>query len=371
MIRSYKLQSISCNQIFCLLYISRILVSLTYIPSLNFQETKGDLLLAVLLMLPMLLLFFLPVYFYMKLYQNRPLSEVAAQYNPIAGKAVSASYFLWFIFTAALNITRFVYFVTAEMNQNASSFLLIFLVAAAACYGAYLGAQSLGRVAVIILWAMLTSFLFVMLFALKHFQLTNFSPMLEDPLTDTLMNAFNLACNTAELTVLPFLLPRMQEKITKKPITVWSAGLVALIFSLYFVSIGTQGYFARTQSFPIYSMSQISGVGILQRLDAVHTSIWIVALLLKTAIFLVAANTALQGVFPKLKVPWSLGACAVLTIGAAFGMSLSFPNYWKTSNRWFSIIPFLLFALVIPAVFVFLKKKKKEGTSDASLAETN
>lgn len=369
MIKSYKLQSVSCFQLFSLLFISRILVSLTYIPSLNAQQTKGDLLLSVLLMLPLLLLCFVPVYFYMKYYQNENLATVARQVSKPVGIGVSGLYCFWFLFIGALNLTRFVYFVTSEMNQNASPFFLVALITLAAGYGAYLGIQSLGRASVVVLWAMLISFIFVMLFALKHFNFTNFSPILENKLTDNIMNAVSITCNTSELTVILFLIPRMEEKIQKKNIAAWVAGIVALVFSLYFVSVGTLGDFAEAQSFPIYSMSQISGVGILQRLDSIHTSIWIVALFLKTALFLIAAQTALKGVFKNLKMPWTLLPCIILIIGLAYGMSFSFPNYWKTSNQWVNIVPFVIFGLVIPGIFALLAKRKKGGVPRAVTEE--
>lgn len=363
LIKSYKLQPVTCFQIFSLFFVSRILVSLTYIPSLNYQQAKGDLLLSVLTMLPLLIIFFLPVYFYMKVYGNENLGSVARRMSKPVGTGISLLYFLWFIYVSALNVTRFVYFVTSELNPDASNFLLILLVIAAACYGAYLGTQSLGRVAVIVLWFILISFIFVMLFALPDFRFSNFSPILENKLSDNMLNAVSLASSSAEITLLPFLVSKMKGTIRKKHFISWSAGIVLLVFALYFVTIGTLGDFAKTQSFPIYAMSQISGVGMLQRLDAVHTSIWIIALFLKVALFLVAAGVALRSVTPKLKVPWTTAIGGALMIVLAYIMSLSFPNYWRTSEHWTSMIPFLLFAVLIPLVFVLLAKKRKGGAS--------
>lgn len=366
MIKSDKLQSVTWFQLFCLLFVSRILISLTYIPSLNFQETNGDLLLSVLLMLPLLILFFLPVFFYMKAYRNENLSEAAHRLSKPVGVAVSGLYYLWFLFTGALNVTRFSYFVTSEMNEHASSFLLILLLIFAACYGAYLGIQSLGRVAAVIIWVMLVSFFFVMLFALKHFEITNFSPILKNKLPSNMMQAVSIACNTVEISVVPFIVPKVKEALRKKHFIIWSIGIVFLIFALYFVSIGTLGDFAQIQSYPIFTMSQISGVGILQRLDVIHTSIWIVSLFLKTAMFLVAATTALRGVIPKIKTPITFFITAILMSAVAWGISLSFPNYWRSSNQWVNIVPFLVFALAIPTVFAIIKRGKGDQMDEVS-----
>lgn len=359
LIKSNKLESISIFQLFSLLFVSRILVSLTYIPSLNYQQVKGDMLLSVLFMLPMLLVFFLPVYFYMKAYNNRPLSAVSCEINKPIGKGICGFYFLWFIFNGALNINRFVYFVTSEMNEEASSIMLICLLVGAACYGAYLGIQSLGRVSVIVLWLLFISFGFIMFFALKRFQITNFAPFIENKITDNLRDALRMACNSAEISVIPFLMPKIIKPIQKKNIVLWCSGIVALVFALYFVTIAVLGDFAKTQSFPIYVMSQVSGVGIFQRMDALHTSIWIIALFLKTAFVLIAACVALQGIFPKLKILWALAISGGLIIGGAYGISLTFPNFLKTSNQWIVIITFLIFAVVIPGAYALLAKKRK------------
>lgn len=357
MTRRYKTLSITANQLLALLFTGRILVSLTYIPALSDQEASGDLLLSVLLMIPLLMLLLLPIGLFMKRHDNRNLLDVARDKSRGLEIGVAVVYLLWFVLSISQNVARFVYFVSTEMEQGASNLLLTLLVILAACYGAYVGMQSLGRVASVLLVAMVGMFVLIMAFALKYVELTNFSPIIQNSFKNNLSSAMTLACNSAELAAILFISPKINGKLGKN-LVFWCLGIGALIFSLYFVTVGALGEFAKTQAYPIFAMAQISGTGILQRLDAFHTSFWMVALFLKTAMLLNCGVLCTRRLFSKGKPLVMLFSIAIVSTVLCYLTTESFINYWRVSNRKIIIGSFLLIVVLIPLIFAFIKTKK-------------
>lgn len=357
MTRHYKNLSITANQLLALLFTGRILVSLTYIPALSEQVADGDLLLAVLLLIPLLMLSVVPIYLFMKRHENSNLLNVARNKSRGLEVSVAVAFLLWFVLSASQNVSRFVYFVSTEMEQGANNLLLILLVIFAACYGAYVGMQSLGRVASVLLIAMVLMFVSIMAFSLKYVDLTNFSPIIQKSFKNDLGSAMTLMCNSSELAVIMFISPKVNGKFGKN-LVLWCLGIGSLIFSLYFVTIGALGEFAKTQAYPIFAMAQISGTGIFQRLDAFHTSFWMVALFLKTAMLLNCGVLCGRRIFPKAKPLVILFSIAIASTVMCYFTTESFINYWRVSNRKIIIASFMLMIVLVPLIFAFIKTKK-------------
>lgn len=357
MIKRYNSFSITVKQLLALLFTSRILVSLTYVPALSNQLVNGDLLMSVLLMIPLLMLLFVPICLFMRKHGNKNLLDVAREKSRGLEIGVAVAFLIWFVLTLSQNVARFVYFVSTEMENGSGNLLLILLVIFASCYGAYAGMQSLGRVGSVLVVGIVGAFAVIMIFALKYVDLTNFSPILEKSLGNNFSNALTLACNSAEIAVIMFISPQLSGKLGKN-VVYWCLCIGLLIFSLYFVTIGALGDFAKTQAYPIFAMSQISGAGNFQRLDALHTSFWMIALFMKTAMLLNCATLCTRRIFPKVNPLVMLFLIAAVSSVFCYLTTDSFVSYWRLSNRKITIISFIIMIVVVPLIFAFVKTKK-------------
>lgn len=356
----YKTCPISVNQLFFLLFVSRILVSLTYIPSMNYQQTKGDLLLSILLAAPILILAWLPISIYMKRYSNMPIMQLDSVVGEKTVKALCSLYFLWFVLSAGLNVSRFVTFVNTQMSPQMSKILLSVLIIIGACYGAFLGLQSLGRVASVLIWLLLVGFVIILGMSSKYFTVTNFSPILENPISDNILNAVSIASSTSEMAVVLFVLPTMNEKIGKK-FALWSVGVFAVIWVLYFFTVGTLGEYAKIEAYPVFTLSQISGDNLFERMEVVHTSFWLLALFLKTAMFISCASFCVKTVFPNISKLFSIAVSGVSSIVSAIVISSVFAVYNGAVNPYVTIVSFAVFIVVIPTALILLGRRKSHA----------
>lgn len=355
---------IAPTQFLTLVFVSRMMVSLTHIPTLNHQEVKTDLLFSIAMSLPVILLFFIPAYLFEKKFGHMTILEVFQAKSKAASYTVSGFYLIWFLFVCMLNMARFVYFATSELSPDIAGIMFVILICIAGAYGAYMGIQSLVRVSSVAMVFMALSFLAIIAMSVQYFKMLNFSPLLDNYFSDNVANAFSVACNATDISTLFFVLPSINGKIRNKFISVLTI-ITVTVFSLYFTVIGVTGEYAQTQAFPIFALSQITGFGVVERLDAIFTGVWIVSLVLKSGLYLYVANICLEHFLKKKKRPVTIGVCTLIVGVGALVCSGSFMHYIKSSNNIINIITFSVFVIVIPVITLFLKKPKEIGAESA------
>ena len=106
---------ISPAQLYSIFFVSRILVTLTYIPALNEIALSSDLLVQAFLYPLGMLISALPLY---ALYQARPdwdIFDCAYRISPVLSKILAVLYALFFLFVALLSVTRFDLFATSRL----------------------------------------------------------------------------------------------------------------------------------------------------------------------------------------------------------------------------------------------------------------
>ncbi len=129
-----KRDKIAPISIFFLLFISRIVVSLTNVQSVTSGLMKTDILISILVSMVLVLLFSLPA-----------VMCVIKHKNPFDVKWLGFFYSLYFIFLAGINISRFSYFASTTLNPDSQAWVFSVIVSVCAFYGEYLGIEGLSR----------------------------------------------------------------------------------------------------------------------------------------------------------------------------------------------------------------------------------
>lgn len=350
--------NLALYQVFCMLFVSRLLVTLTYIPSLNAGQTDANLIFSILLLFPITLLSALPLYFLLRRTGDN-LLDAAYRVSPKLMDVSGVGLGLWFLMTAALTLARFEFFVTSEMTPQASAVFFAFLVVVAALYAAYHGLETIGRIGTVLFVLMLLGFGFIIFTMADRMNLNNFVPFLTRPFSENLMTSVGLSSNTVEIAVLALYRNRINGK-SGRMFPFWLGAVVITVITLYTVCVGTTGYYVKTQTFPIYSLAVLAETGILERLDALHTSFWIMGVFMKTALMIVCAVTCFQTVFRKTKQNLLLVACGAGIIGVSLIISRNLLSYTGISNILMYVLPFVLFVILLP-LFLLIARKKGGG----------
>lgn len=267
---------------FCLLFVSRIVVTLTYVQGVSVGNFGADMLISIAISMVLLIALSLPAYFCVK-----------KEKSPLDNRLFSVLYSLYFCFFSALSISRFAYFSSSKMNTELSMVVVIILVALSATYGAYLGIESIGRFGFICTILLGITLVGVLGLNVHNFHEANFYPLVVNTKMDIIKNSILFTCNSVAPTYLLALSGKVNGRVAK-PYFLALVVSYSAIFLLVVFCLGVMGNSAGLQSYPMYALFQLASIGAFARLDMLHTAFWILAVLLKSSILTFCASSTMK-----------------------------------------------------------------------------
>ncbi len=200
-------------------------------------------------------------------------------------------------------------------GRQFSFFLFLALALLLVFYAVRLGAEGFARVGGVVLTLMLLSLGLVILSNLRDLRLQNLQilPQSHEKVVQALGIGFYASPALLAGVVLT-------EK-TDRPAQMRWGKLLGGIFATYFVLtvVGemTLGSFASVQRQPVYTLARIGGISVFRRLDSLHSSVWLMALLLGVVVQAAAAELLLRGALPAKWKKYTVLLTALLFGGAA------------------------------------------------------
>lgn len=337
-------KKISSNQLFFLIFVSRVVVCLTYVQAISVGKVSGDLIISFIIAFFLTALFSLPIIICIK-----------KGINPLKNKTIRAIYSLYYLLCSAITVSRFSYFATTKMNPQMSMIVLIIISFVAICYGAVLGVEALGRFASFCGVLLLIATTAVLICDFNNFDCLNLYPVFVNSKSEFIQNAFLFMSNSIE----PALLLAISNHVNKSAVKPYYIGLflsfLVILLSLVF-TVGTLGGNASLQSFPIFALFQMASVSDFSRLDMLHTSFWVLGMFLKSAILIYAASKFTSKLSHKTRT--------ILVSILAFLMSV-FINFVLGTNvvnvsKYITIISFVVLVVILPIIYYFFRRNKIE-----------
>lgn len=334
-----KKDKIAPISIFFMLYISRIVVSLTNIQSVTTGEMSTDVLISVLLSMGLTLLLSLPALY---CYKNNK--------NPFKIKWVAYFYSVYFVFLAGINISRFAYFASTTLNPDINAWIFCVLIAFCGFYGAFLGIEGIGRFSAFAFSLLVLAVAVVIAFSIKNYEEINFYPVIVNDTSSILKNVLYMTSNSFEMIVLVCL----YDKVNGNGIKTYVWSVIAAFFTLFLLVlmvIGVMGNASALQTFPLFSLFQLAKTGIFERLDILHISFWIMGVFVKSVILIYCTSLCFKK--GKNNVKCAAGAFASMIV------AIIFSGYIQLSDMPLSVylVPFGFFCVLIPLLTLAFKKK--------------
>ena len=187
---SAKRNKISPLSLFYILFICRIVVSLTSVHSVSTTEINSQALISFVIAMVMTVVFSLPAVFCYKMNKN-----------PIDIKWVSKLYYVYFIFIAAVSVSRFSYFASTTLNPETQGWLFALIVCVCAFYGTTLGVEALSRFSALVFVLLCLAILCVLLCNYDTFNDINFYPIITNEGKGILKSAFVFSSNTSGIAL--------------------------------------------------------------------------------------------------------------------------------------------------------------------------
>lgn len=347
---------ISVSQMFSLLFISRLVVEITYSGVMSEGNNLWDHVLSAGISFIVVFLLVLPIYILFSMDKSMNILDNSCFVLGKFGYLISIIYSVYFLFICVHTLSLFKVFLVNVINPPISIFLLLISMSAAACYGAYKGVEGLARTAGIVLIFIGLSVIFIGVSLFTDMDSINFGPFLykgnESMISGVMFMISRSSCIPAMALLLPF-----AKGDAKKGIIVWNISVYALIAAVVVLMVGAMGDFIQTQLFPVYTAASIARIGSLEHLDALYLGIWTMGIFIKLSLFLM-----LSGECVKKLIGEKGRKISVIT----FGLFIALSGYFTNKNNIISGIfstDFLLWSMlttgvIIPIICIILRKIK-------------
>ena len=339
---------ISPFQFFFIFLVSRAVVALTFYQSILLNGISPDTLISSALALCINLLLCFPAYLCYK--KGR---------NPLKTKAGKTLYYSYFVFFACVNISRFAFFASGKTSRGTNALLFVFIMAAAACYAAYLKIEAVARFSVISAMLSILVLIVIMLLNIKNFHITDFMPFFVGSSGDIIKNALIFTSNSIEPVLFLALCDKCKSNQAKS--LFWGIGAsYAAIFLMLLFCIGVMGSAAPLFPFPVYTLFQMTAFKSFSRLDIVYTAFGFFALFVKCAVIILCAGECIS-----FKIKNEAKGCALFILLSAVSALLCRQFYSGSVNtaRTLYFILTILFAVVVPLIYLIFSRGKNYENS--------
>ena len=171
-------------------------------------------------------------------------------------------------------------------------------------YAVYCGARTLARVFGIVLWLLAASLLILFLstFSLMHTENLVMQPFSFFDFWTAVQNGFAFPAQ------IPLFLWFMVMCAHNEARHQYTSTFISVVILSVVLSIATElvlGVQSQVQNQTIHAMARLGNLSVFQRLDALHSAIWLLLLLVKACAFAVGAKLAVPGLLKSCQQRWS------------------------------------------------------------------
>lgn len=356
---NYNKEKVSSFQFFSMLYLTRVLTTVTFIPSYTSGLGGTDMIISTAFRFLFGLVVILPVYFLYKKSGDKGIIDIARERSPLLAKILAVFYAIAFLYFAASTVARLDVFAGTIIFPETSVRYLLIPVIIICCYGAYLGLQALSRSSVLSLFAIAAIFTVVTASLTKKVDYLNFSPAFYSGVSPVLKTALNSLGRTSEYIMAAAALPKVSGN-KKRGYIIWLAAQSLTAALMFFLMTGVMGDFAETQLFPLHTLSSIAQFAVFEQLDAIITGVWILCAFLKISFLIYLAMTLLKKEFGEKNTAYYLVPIGVILIAANLFIARSIDRFMITDNSYLKLSVTLAASFVLPAVMLIVSGKKEE-----------
>lgn len=346
---------INAFQFFSILFLTRLLTTVTYIPAYAQGILLSDMIIQALLRSVVGFVVLIPLLLLFKKNPNMNIVEIAGKHFKPLGKIVGALYLLVLFYYTVATVSRLDVFTGTIVFPDIRVNYFIILVIAVCVYGAYLGIEALGRSAVISLVLVGVTISFLATVLCKKIDFLNYTPVFYNGVLPVLKSAFNGAGRTIEYVMIAIAFPRVSGKKTKG-LFAWLIIQGIVTAFLFFVEVGVMGNFANTQLFPIHSLAALAEFSIFKRLDALVTGIWLLCAFLKISFLIYLQTDILKQILPHTDKKQQLLVIFVLLCVICFLLSLSIKGFMTVDNTTLKSSVVLTCAFLVPSIVLIFDK---------------
>ncbi len=351
---------VSVGQLFVMLYISRMVINVTYSSYNADTSTLRYGMLSSLFALVATLLMSVPVFIMFKTSNGRTVTDNSYLLFKKWGAIVAVLYGLYFLWVLINTLTQFNIMVTNVLNPTASVFILSLAVITASMYGAYKGIEALGRASTIIFFFIAVAMIILFCTLIPQTDLLNVEPITLQDSKGISKIAISMISKNSCIPALAILLPFAKGN-SKRGVVWWAIAVYLSTALLILIITAVLGDYLETQIFPVYSITALASLGVTERLDGLFLGVWTAGMFVKISLFLYLLSACVKRIFGETISRWSILICGALVLIASMGISAKEGLFQMIFNNNLMLILTLVTGVVIPLVLSIINKFKIKG----------
>lgn len=349
---------VSVCQLFIMLYISRMVVNVTYSGHTSEVHSLQYGVVAALISLAITLLMVIPVYLMFKTNNGRTVTDNSYLLFKKFGAIIAIIYGLYFLWVLINTLSQFNIMVTNVLNPTASVFILSLAVVVASMYGAYKGIEALGRASTIIFIFVIATLIILFCSLLPKVNLLNLEPINIDNSEDIMKIVTNFMAKNSCIPAMAILLPFAKGN-TRSGVIWWAVAVYISTAVIIVLIIAVLGDYLQTQVFPVYSLTAVASLGVTKRLDGLFLGVWTAGMFVKISLFMYLLSACVKRIFGEAISRWSILISGVLVLVISMVISVTEGLFDLIFNKYIFLILTLVTAVIIPLFLACVNKIKK------------
>lgn len=353
-----KNAKISVAQLFILLFLSRMIVTVTYSTYIADISKMWCMSIASLCGLVLTLVMVLPVYFLHRTDNRLTVADNGYALFGRGGAVIAIIYGFYFLWVMLYTLSLFNLFVTDLMNPSISVIALSSAVIIASAYGAWKGIEAIARTSTIILFAVIIALIFVICTLFNKIDVYNYTPINWSNGGDIGDAVLSMLARNSCIPAMAMLFPFANGKI-KRGVVAWAVFVYLTIAVMVFIIVGVLGDYLKTQVFPVYSLTSLAQWGVLQRLDGVFLGVWTANMFIKIALMIYLISACVKRIAGEIAGRITIIASAVVVLVVSLLLSANSNIMSILFNNYILITATGITAVVIPLLLLVMKKLKR------------
>jgi spore germination protein (amino acid permease) len=343
---------------FAMLFISQILLYLTYNPLTHFSYDIWDHIVAALVSPFATLILILPVYI---LHKKDPSSSVVKKLKlnlKTFGFFLAFIYIVYYLFACCFSLCVFNIFISNVMSPKNSLWIISICVGFASWYAASKGIESLARASSIILFLLLTSIIFMFCSLILKIDFLNYMPPMYKGAENAVSGMYALVSQNFCIAAIGGIFPFVKNNV-KKSLVSWVLLSHVFLILIIILVVGSLGDYLKTQMFPVYTAATVAQIGALQKLDSIFLALWTTSLFCKISMFSFLISNAFKELLGKkaAKILLAISTLFVITISTVFSCNSELLKI--IFNPSFGIVFTLVVTLLIPGILIIRIRNKQ------------
>lgn len=349
---------VSVWQLFVMLYISRMVVNVTYSGHTSDVHSLHYGAVAALIALVTTLLMVIPVYLMFRTSNGRTVTDNSYLLFKKFGAIIAVVYGFYFLWVLINTLSQFNIMVTNVLNPTASVFILSLAIVVASMYGAYKGIEALGRASTIIFIFVIAALIILLCSLLPKADWLNLEPISFDNSEDIMEMVISFIAKNSCIPAMAILLPFAKGN-TRSGVVWWTVAVYVSTAIIITFILAVLGDYLQTQVFPVYSLTAVASLGVTKRLDGLFLGVWTAGMFVKMSLFMYLLSACVKRIFGEVISRWSILISGVLVLAISMGISITEGLFDLVFNKYIFLAITLITAVLIPLFLTCVNKVKK------------